>query len=1291
MRLVTVDLLRTEVVAGKRVPVTHKLKKVPHQLTKSPSPLINEADFYLRDDTKGKTRGLRRLFLYETGILIAEFDIQSAKKAKSGTPSVSLVFETWIESSRIVSIKSSTAQGRECTLDDIDSQIRDATEQDSEWLKDTNSEHDSLRIVYVKSAAHRTRHIDKLSGLPKSRKKKWKMREISLRPLMGEILLVDQAFELPMTRDGVVQIFIWHKLLMQIAKPKPQSLGMFKPTLSQNTNSSQSLSASQKTVSTQSFSTIQNLDSDPLSDCTSVSSEATNSTCFRQLERANTIEMDSISITSVDSSFGTDDKEDQQMTTYRPIKRRSSRDEELDIFGMKRTLLEEISTIVMLPVGEQKSYARDVIVQSMERFLGDVKIFVIAHIPLLLEMSNGLMFMSLVGDRMSLIRLELKKLRKVFGRAGTQPEQLRILLAARLKNLVHQSNELFSTVHILTRQLLCGDEAGCERYALDKRALELVEHQPVLSPRAWQVQRRPRAIYRQQRRPSLPNLAIGQPFHEELKLRNHDVSNNDDVKISWDNDIHPVQSAILSTLTGFEKGLDPSMDLPEAAAVELDDPTSVEVISSSLNGGVSSVPGRAGATDHSQRMSGAWWSDGNSTALPHSSTNLAEKRRSGLQHFALQLQIPERFLTNQPKPTHLRSITSVDFTMSIFDLRPVDVARQLWHLDASMFLGVEPNDLYSFAKSAMSSREKDMPTEGNNEPDPLHRSIQQFNQLVLFVATTVLIQETPRTRAEVIVRFIRIAKKCRKWNNFHSLKALISGLQCNAVYRLDATWQRVPQKSKKAFNTLVKTVSEQNNHRDYRTKLALALWNSMDLCGQRSSLRPQVVKGILCSALSDPMHAEDTVKNVCCTATEGNNTDIPPIPYLGVVVSDITYLQAIGKGLKDLPDDSKTKRVKLERQEAHYRSLATTHDLMRGGMLMVMEQVDHLYGKSAQTTQCHGVDVHGPTVSGSSTKHSRKACPTTVDHSLEQSRVEKLKDALTGLLRGGVAGWGSGNDMAKASSTSNTTVSGGNSAVERSVPQEASVAQSTESSVRPENVKASTQIGMKLGPRMVTLQQYLLHSPTLSEDENYALSMQRESTNGTAKGVPAGSVNDSKDGLEDLSVRVNGKTYRLSTVLEPQILMERPLDRLRNSLVRWEKALETIREDVVGSTGADSPITGTTGSTATDSEHGQHDTPPDVTVASPHKVNISSGAARERLAHAAAATRLQNQWRQKPSSGLQSAMFSTDPIDNSSTGAGPERSARIQRMWEMQRIVTLHRRAIKMREKELNERYGEKQ
>lgn len=66
-------------------------------------------------------------------------------------------------------------------------------------------------------------------------------------------------------------------------------------------------------------------------------------------------------------------------------------------------------------------------------------------------------------------------------------------------------------------------------------------------------------------------------------------------------------------------------------------------------------------------------------------------------------------------------------------------------------------------------------------------------------------------RAIIVSTWIDIAQELRILKNFSSLKAIISGLQSNAIYRLSKTWAALPREKLEIFNELARIFSEDNN------------------------------------------------------------------------------------------------------------------------------------------------------------------------------------------------------------------------------------------------------------------------------------------------------------------------------------------------------------------------------------------------------------------------------------------------------------------------------------------------
>ncbi|KAM4603609.1 ral guanine nucleotide dissociation stimulator-like 1 [Polymixia lowei] len=168
-----------------------------------------------------------------------------------------------------------------------------------------------------------------------------------------------------------------------------------------------------------------------------------------------------------------------------------------------------------------------------------------------------------------------------------------------------------------------------------------------------------------------------------------------------------------------------------------------------------------------------------------------------------------------------------------------EVAEQLTRLDAELFVRVVP---FHCLGCVWSQRDK---KENRNLAPTVRATIAQFNAVTNRVITSLLCpaapgpvsslpdpssaspvsfsypsaapgsprsaHASPAHRARVIERWIAIAQECRQLKNFSSLRAILSALQSNAVYRLKKTWAAVSRECMATFDHLCETFPDENN------------------------------------------------------------------------------------------------------------------------------------------------------------------------------------------------------------------------------------------------------------------------------------------------------------------------------------------------------------------------------------------------------------------------------------------------------------------------------------------------
>ncbi|KAM4594920.1 ral guanine nucleotide dissociation stimulator-like 1 isoform 2-T3 [Fundulus diaphanus] len=167
-----------------------------------------------------------------------------------------------------------------------------------------------------------------------------------------------------------------------------------------------------------------------------------------------------------------------------------------------------------------------------------------------------------------------------------------------------------------------------------------------------------------------------------------------------------------------------------------------------------------------------------------------------------------------------------------------DVAEQLTRMDAELFVKVVP---FHCLGCIWSQRDK---KENRNLAPTVRATISQFNAVTNRVISSLLCPSSPSPstssstsspaqastflypspapgsprcshtspvhRARVIEWWIAVAQECRELKNFSSLKAILSALQSNAVYRLKRTWAAVSRESMIVFDQLCETFPDEN-------------------------------------------------------------------------------------------------------------------------------------------------------------------------------------------------------------------------------------------------------------------------------------------------------------------------------------------------------------------------------------------------------------------------------------------------------------------------------------------------
>ncbi|XP_054911921.1 ral guanine nucleotide dissociation stimulator-like 1 isoform X2 [Poeciliopsis prolifica] len=221
------------------------------------------------------------------------------------------------------------------------------------------------------------------------------------------------------------------------------------------------------------------------------------------------------------------------------------------------------------------------------------------------------------------------------------------------------------------------------------------------------------------------------------------------------------------------------------------------------------------------------------------------------------------------------------------------VAEQLTYMDALLFKKVVPHHCLG---SIWSQRDK---KDSKHSAPTIRATITQFNAIAACVVNTVLKhrQLRPHVRARVIQRWIDIAQECRIRKNFSSLRAIVSALQSNPLYRLKRVWACVHKDSMQTFEELSDIFSDHNNYltsRELLMREGTSKFASLESCAKdhqkRTHKRLQLQKEM--------------------GAMQGT------IPYLGTFLTDLTMLDTA------LPDIVEGGLINFEKRRREFEVIA---------------------------------------------------------------------------------------------------------------------------------------------------------------------------------------------------------------------------------------------------------------------------------------------------------------------------------------------------------------------------------
>lgn len=197
---------------------------------------------------------------------------------------------------------------------------------------------------------------------------------------------------------------------------------------------------------------------------------------------------------------------------------------------------------------------------------------------------------------------------------------------------------------------------------------------------------------------------------------------------------------------------------------------------------------------------------------------------------------------------------------SILDFEPLELARQFTIIESRLFCSIQPEELLAL--------------EWTKKSDSKAVNVKAMStlstDLANLVADTILLLEDAKKRAAVIKQWVKIAAKCLELNNYDSLMAIICSLNSSMVMRLKRTWDLVSVKTKARLEEL-KTIT-------------------------------------------------DVGRNYAVLRQRLQNHIAPCIPFVGIYLTDLTFIDVGNGTTRQLPGESGQDSVSVINFDKHMKT-----------------------------------------------------------------------------------------------------------------------------------------------------------------------------------------------------------------------------------------------------------------------------------------------------------------------------------------------------------------------------------
>jgi len=163
-------------------------------------------------------------------------------------------------------------------------------------------------------------------------------------------------------------------------------------------------------------------------------------------------------------------------------------------------------------------------------------------------------------------------------------------------------------------------------------------------------------------------------------------------------------------------------------------------------------------------------------------------------------------LTKHIIPPFLKKESSLEITL-LKNIDADDIALELTRICCKSFLKIRSPELLSIINGGKYIEQ--------HAPNMI-KLINIFKKISKWVPHEIIKQETVELQEFMIKKFIDVAKECEYLCNYHSLLAIVAGLNNPYIRRLKDAWSTASQKSLNSLETLM---SDRKNYQIYRNTL----------------------------------------------------------------------------------------------------------------------------------------------------------------------------------------------------------------------------------------------------------------------------------------------------------------------------------------------------------------------------------------------------------------------------------------------------------------------------------------